>query len=84
MRGIRMKYILMLLIVVTGCTDVERASWSAYGDSGEITCYSGGEIVYQGVSTGRIGTVNNSDGWEFKDSVTGKFVRISGTCVIKN
>jgi hypothetical protein len=56
----------------------------AYGKAGIITCYSAGKVIFEGKSTGIIQTVSSSDGWEFEDSATGKFIRISGDCVIQN
>lgn len=65
-----------------GCTDSYTASITAYGNPAEITCYSGGTPVYKGRSTGRVQTTEQSDGWEFKDARTGKFTRVSGTCIV--
>lgn len=79
-----MKYFILGFIFLVGCTDTQRASIDAYGRPGTIECYSGGKVIFEGSSTGRIATVDRSDGWEFKDEITGKFIRISGTCVIRN
>jgi len=78
-----MKLLIAILFLVS-CTDTEKASLWAYGSAGTITCYSGGKVILEARSTGRIQTVHNSDGWEFKDAETGHFVRVSGACVIKN
>ena len=75
---------LFLVLLLAGCSDTERASFSAWGAPGHITCYSGGQVFYEGDSTGKIQTVDKSDGWEFKEKGTDKFVRVSGACVIKN
>jgi len=69
---------------LVACSDTDRASIGAIGSPGDIVCYSGGKIIYQGRSTGRIQTVGYSSNWEFKDSTTGKFVHVSGDCVIQN
>lgn len=74
---------LLLILLFAGCTDTDRASLSAYGRSGHIICYSGGKVIYEGDATGRIQTVDGSDGWEFEEN-SGKFIRVSGDCVIKN
>ena len=79
-----MNKLLVICLLALGCTDTTRASWGAYGRSGHITCYSGGKITYEGDSTGRIATVDNSDGWEFQEAGSSKFIRVSGACVIKN
>lgn len=80
-----MKYILLIVsVLLFGCTDTQIASIDAYGKQGSIKCYSGGKLIYEGVATGRIQTVHQSDGWEFKDSKSGKFLRVTGDCVIEN
>lgn len=80
-----MKYIFFIFILyICGCTDTNVASLMAYGSSGHIVCYSGGKIILDTTSTGRIQTVKESDGWEFKDSKTGHFTRVTGPCVIEN
>lgn len=75
---------IVLTLSIVGCTDASRASFSALGSPADITCYSGSTIIYQGKSTGKVATVQNSDGWEFKDAQTQRFVRVSGPCVILN
>jgi len=76
----------MLILVLTlfACQDSEIAEWNALGDPGNITCYSGGQVIYDGVSTGKIATEQGSDGWKFMDSKTDRLVRVSGDCVITN
>lgn len=76
--------ILIALAVLAGCSDTTKASWSALGNPGHITCYSASTVILDTESTGKIMTVDKSDGWEFKDSKDGKFVRVSGACVIRN
>lgn len=79
--------ILMVLVVsalLAGCTDATKANFGSLGTPGDVKCYSGGRIIYEGKSTGKIQTVSKSDGWEFKDAKTGKFVRVSGDCLIEN
>ena len=78
------KLLIVTFLLLAGCTDTDRASFSALGKSGTVDCYSGTQLIYHGVSTGVIQTVDKSDGWEFKDSETGKFIRVSGTCIIRN
>jgi hypothetical protein len=79
-----MKYFLIGLVFLMGCTDAEFANFTSLGSSAHITCYSGDKVTYDGISTGKVSTVTHSDGWQFKDSKTGKFMRVSGPCVIEN
>lgn len=76
--------LLLLALLVAGCTDTDMASIGALGRAGTITCYSGGKVIYEGKSTGRIQTVEHSDGWEFEEAQTGAFIRVSGDCLIRN
>lgn len=74
----------MTLLLLLACTDTYKAKWKSVGEAGHITCYSGGQVIYDGDSTGRVNTVVNSDGWEFMDAKTNRLVRVSGDCVIRN
>lgn len=71
-------------LTFAGCTDASRASIGALGSSADVTCYSGGQVIYKGKSTGHVKATQQSDGWEFQEVGTGKFVRVSGDCVVIN
>jgi hypothetical protein len=73
-----------VLTLLVGCTDAEYAQYEALGCPGHILCYSGGKVIYDGTSTGKIATEHGSDGWFLKDAKTGDLVRVSGSCVITN
>ena len=73
-----------LLLALLACTDTERAAIKAIGEPGHITCYSGGQVIFDGDSTGKIETENQSDGWKFMDAKNNRLVRVSGDCVIRN
>lgn len=81
-----MKYLtLMGCLLLAACSDTGKAAWSALGNPGHITCWNGvGAVILDTESTGKIMTVEHSDGWEFKDSKDGKFVRVTAACVIRN
>ena len=75
----------MIALLLLACTDTHVvASMKAIGSSGHITCYSGGQVIYDGVSTGRIAAEERSAGWLLMDSKSGLFIRVSGDCVIRN
>ena len=71
-------------LTLVGCTDAGCSSVTAYGSAANVKCYSGGKIIYDGKSTGRIATVDGSDGWEFREAGSKLFIRVSGDCVIIN
>ena len=42
------------------------------GSKAHIKCYSGGVLIYEGHSTGKVSSEENSDGYFFRDKETGK------------
>lgn len=79
------KLIIVSLVVLLGaCTDTQVARFSSLGEAGEITCYSGGQVIFSAKSTGKILNAEKSDGYEFKDSVTGKLIRTNADCIVRN
>lgn len=79
--------IVSLLALVLGgsaCTDSTMANLSSYGDAAKIICYSGGLVVYEGESTGKVEATTQSDGWQFMEKKSREFVRVSGTCVVRS
>ena len=73
-----------LFMLLIACTDTEIAQLTAIGEPGHITCYSGGQVIFEGDSTGKIATEEQSDGWKFMDAATGRLIRVSGDCLIRN
>ena len=71
-----------ILFLFVGCTDAQRGKIGALGDSAKVDCWSGGKLIYSGVSSGKISSEDSSDGYNFVDIKTGKFMEVSGNCVI--
>lgn len=76
-----MKY-LMFLSLIVGCSNANVAAIGAWGKRHDVICYSGGIKIYEGFTTGKVENEEHSDGYYFQDSSTGKFVTVSGNCVI--
>jgi hypothetical protein len=79
-----MKLIALSIAVLTlaGCTDSMRSKWGGLGNSFKVEMYSGGQLVRSWVSTGKVLSETNSDGYYFKDKETGKLVEVAGDVVI--
>ena len=75
-------FVIGALFALAGCTDATIAQLGAYGDAADIKCYSGTALIYDGRSTGKVESVQNSDGYLFKDAATRKLTEVSGNCVI--
>lgn len=54
------------------------------GSDAHITCYSGGIVIYNGISAGKVITEKSTDGWYFKNKRTGKLIRVFCSCHIEN
>jgi hypothetical protein len=83
-----MKKIFLLLVIgisALSCTDAVKEKYLAnYGNSFKVEMYSGGKLVREWTSTGKVSTEKESDGYFFKDKSTGKLVEVSGDVVITN
>lgn len=80
-----MKKIIFVLATVTllvGCTDADFGKFAALGDSATVKCWSGGILIFDGKSTGKVKSEASSDGYFFKDAKDNKFKEVSGNCVI--
>ncbi|MCP3684513.1 MAG: hypothetical protein GY861_17750 [bacterium] len=78
-----MKYLTIILFAgLAGCTDAVWDKTFSLGEGRKIECYSGGKLIYSGVSTGKIQSEQSSDGYFFRDRDTGKLMEVSGNCVL--
>lgn len=79
-----MKYFLLITcsLLAISCTDAKFSKLTNIGNSATIKCYSGGTLIYDGKSTGKISSEENSDGYFFKEQGTGKLKEVSGNCDI--
>lgn len=77
-----MKTLLLLTVatlVLAACSEASVNRSFNYGPAGRVTCYSGGQIIFDDYSTG---SIKNSNGYYFIASSTGRLVSASGDCTI--
>lgn len=76
-----------LLILTTGCsslrTELSREAADFTNRSAEISCYSGGQVIYSGRSDGKVFSEENSDGYTFISADDRKLKEVSGDCIIE-
>lgn len=77
----RFIYLFLLVIIVSGCTDAEFDSFTAYGDSASIECFSGGQTIFKDTSTGKVMLLDGGNGWHYR-STDGSYKRILADCVV--
>lgn len=65
------------------CTDAYKAKLGGLGDEFKIELVNcDGTVTRQWISTGKVSTEQNSDGYYFMDKKTGKLIEVSGTLII--
>ncbi len=84
----KLRIVVVVIILALGtltlaCTDTFTARIAAYGESHSIKCYSGGVVIYESTSTGKVTSPENSDGYQFKSAETGRLTEVSGECIIE-
>lgn len=67
---------------LAGCTDAGWAKVTALGTPARVTCYSGGKVILDDFSTGKVASEDGSDGIFFNSRTTGRLVETSADCVI--
>lgn len=79
------KVILLVAALSTllSCTDAQKANYNSYGKNHKIRMYNGGILVAEWISTGKVASMDNSDGWQFMDSKTKQLVRVGGDVIIE-
>lgn len=78
-----MRILLALFILsLTGCSNAQWADVKAWGQRHHVKCWSGGVVIYDGHTTGKIENEDHSDGYFFQEEESGQLVRVSGNCLI--
>ena len=78
--------IIVLTIVLTACEvpvegNVLPAPADVKGKTTSITCYSGGKVIYEAITSSDL-VNDNYQSYGYSFIVEGKRVRVSGTCII--
>jgi len=67
----------------TSCTDAERAKLGGYGDEFKVEMLNcDGTVAREWISSGKVQSEANSDGYYFNDKKTGKLIEVTGRLVI--
>lgn len=71
-----------IALATFGCTDAKFSRATNFGQSAEVTCYSGGRAVYQGVSTGKIVNLQG-DGISFVEKDSDDLIELRMDCSVR-
>ena len=78
-----MTTLIITALTFTSCTDAQKAKISGYGDRHKVEMYSGGVKVREWISSGKVKSETNSDGYYFKEEKTETLIEVTGDIVIK-
>lgn len=80
-----MKKIALLItaVVAFGCTDAEQSKMGGLGDKFSVELVNcDGTITHKWISSGKVLSEANSDGYYFMEDKTDKLVEVTGTLII--
>jgi hypothetical protein len=80
-----MKKLIMFITVLSlfGCTDAEMAKVSGLGAEYKIELINcDGSVARTWISSGKVSSEANSDGYFFNEKSTGKLIEVTGTLII--
>lgn len=73
----------LIVIIANSCTDANRAKIGGLGDKFKVQLINcDGSITHEWLSSGKVSSEKNSDGYYFMDEKTGKLIEVSGTIII--
>lgn len=65
------------------CTDAERSKLGGYGDTFKVEMVNcDGTVSKSWISSGKVLSEANSDGYYFKEKKTGKLIEVTGRLII--
>lgn len=76
--------IFIMTVLMMSCTDAKMKQITTIGSKAHVKCWSGGTVILDTYSTGKVGTEEQSDGWYFEDQNTGKLIRTNADCIVEN
>jgi len=83
------RIITLLLIVLSSiyllisCTDAQRSKMGGYGDEFKVELLNcDGTVARQWVSSGKVISEQNSDGYYFSDKKTNTLIEVTGVLII--
>lgn len=73
----------ILVIISTSCTDAYRAKIGGLGDQFKVEMINcDGTVARTWISTGKVHSEENTDGYYFREKSTGKLIEVTGRLVI--
>ena len=75
--------LIVVAYLVAGCTDAELGKFKSYGQSSHVMCYSGGKLILDAKSSGKVFSEKTSDGYYFTEASSGDIIEVSADCILR-
>lgn len=83
MKSLSVFFFALFIVLISSCTDATRAKIGGLGDEFKIEMLNcDGSVARSWVSSGKVLSEENTDGYYFKDKATGKLIEVTGRLVI--
>ena len=77
------KYIIAAVFFCSGCTDAYFGKLKSLGNSARVRCWSGGQLIIDTVSSGKIHSEANSNGYYFIERSSREMIEVNADCVFR-
>jgi len=77
------KYIFAVVVLSSGCTDAYFGKLKSLGNSAHVRCWSGGQLIVDTTSSGKIHSEANSNGYYFVERSTGEMIEVDADCIFR-
>lgn len=72
-----------LIFLLSSCTDAEMSKMGGYGDEFKVELLNcDGTVARQWISSGKVASEKNSDGYYFSDKKTNALIEVTGVLII--
>jgi hypothetical protein len=77
------KYVIITAVLCSGCTDAMMGKFKSLGNSARVRCWSGGQLIVDTVSSGKISSEANSNGYYFVEKSSGDVIEVDADCIFR-
>lgn len=83
MNKLKLSVLLLTIAITTSCTDGELSKIGGYGSEFKVEMINcDGSVSNSWISSGKVQSEVNSDGYYFKDKQSGKLIEVTGRLII--
>jgi hypothetical protein len=76
-------FLIAVAFALTSCTDSNKAKLTGYGSEHKVEVINcDGSITHRWISSGKVQSESNSDGYYFNDKETGNLIEVTGNIII--